>query len=289
MRLTQSNQRGVGAQLVATAALACLTALGCSHRDKLPEARLEFTVRGHAPRSLSAQALAKTAAPRNVTVYDPEYGKTKHFRALPLAGVLEAGFRETTQALRGHEFVLHARDGYTVPVSGERLMEAGGFVAFEDLDVPGWEPLGREKVNPGPFYVVWQKPSQNDDNAYPRPWQLTAIEQAPFESVFPHTVPTGEPAGSPAMRGFALFRRDCIRCHAVNREGGSVGPDLNVPQSIVEYRPEAQIRAYIRNPLTFRYSHMPPHPDLRDADLDALIAYFRAMSHRKYDPRPPGR
>ena len=38
----------------------------------------------------------------------------------------------------------------------------------------------------------------------------------------------------------------------------------NVPQSIVEYRPEAQIRAYIRNPLTFRYGAMPPHPHLDD-------------------------
>jgi len=46
----------------------------------------------------------------------------------------------------------------------------------------------------------------------------------------------------------------------MNREGGRVGPELNVPQSIVEYRPEAQIKAYIRNPLQFRYGHMPPQP-----------------------------
>lgn len=286
MRFDQNRRGTTRHRSIASAALACLTALACSHTHKLPDARLEFVVRGHTPHALTVRALAARAAPRTVTVYDPEYGKTKHFRALPLAGVLEAGFGETAKQLRKHEFVLHAKDGYTVPVSGERLMEPGGFVAFADLDVPGWEPVGREKVNPGPFYVVWQKPSQQDDNAYPRPWQLTSIEQAPFESVFPHTVPTGEPPGSPAMRGFALFRRECIRCHAINREGGSVGPDLNVPQSIVEYRPEAQIRAYIRNPLTFRYSHMPAHPNLSDGDLDDLIAYFRAMSHRKYDPHP---
>jgi cytochrome c1 len=29
---------------------------------------------------------------------------------------------------------------------------------------------------------------------------------------------------------------------------------------------------------------MPAHPDLSDADLDALVAYFRAMKDRKHDP-----
>jgi hypothetical protein len=30
---------------------------------------------------------------------------------------------------------------------------------------------------------------------------------------------------------------------------------------------------------------MPAHPDLSDVDLDTLIAYLEAMSHRKQDPR----
>jgi mono/diheme cytochrome c family protein len=84
--------------------------------------------------------------------------------------------------------------------------------------------------------------------------------------------------------GFSVFARECVRCHAVNREGGRVGPDLNVPQSVVEYRPEAQLRAYIRDPRSFRYGNMPAHPHLRDAELDGLLAYFRAMRARKHDP-----
>jgi hypothetical protein len=31
---------------------------------------------------------------------------------------------------------------------------------------------------------------------------------------------------------------------------------------------------------------MPAHPELSDSDLDALIAYFRAMSRAKHDPHP---
>jgi len=110
----------------------------------------------------------------------------------------------------------------------------------------------------------------------------------PFERRHPHTVPLGTAEGSAARRGFALFRRECIMCHAINDEGGKVGPELNVPQSIVEYRPVAQIKAYVRDPSTFRYTTMPAHTHLSDADLDDLIAYFRAMSERKHDPRRGG-
>ena len=45
-----------------------------------------------------------------------------------------------------------------------------------------------------------------------------------------------------------------------------------------------QIKAYIHDPKTFRYGNMPAHPDLSPTDLDALIAYFRAMARRKHDP-----
>jgi hypothetical protein len=57
-----------------------------------------------------------------------------------------------------------------------------------------------------------------------------------------------------------------------------------VPQSVVEYRPGEQIRAYIRDPRAFRYGNMPAHPGLNDADLDGLLAYFTTMKDHKNDP-----
>jgi mono/diheme cytochrome c family protein len=131
---------------------------------------------------------------------------------------------------------------------------------------------------------VWTGPEQRDTHRYPWPYQLAAVELTNVTRAFPHTLPAGMPEGDPAWRGYAIFRDECIACHAINREGGSVGPDLNVPRSIVEYRPVEQVRTYIRNPTTFRYSNMPSHEDLSPSDLDALIAYFRAMKERKHDP-----
>lgn len=136
--------------------------------------------------------------------------------------------------------------------------------------------------------MVWTGVDRNDPHEHPWPYQLARIEVADFAEAFPHTVPSGLDEADPGWRGYALFRQSCASCHAINGEGGRVGPDLNVPRSIVEYRPIPQIRAYVRDPRATRYTSMPAHPGLTDADLDALIAYFRAMSERKHDPHGGG-
>ena len=98
-------------------------------------------------------------------------------------------------------------------------------------------------------------------------------------------MPEGLPEADAGWAGYRLFQRSCAACHAINGQGGKIGPDLNVPKSIVDYRPVPQIRAYIRHAQATRYTSMPAHPGLAEADLDALIAYFSAMSERKQDPR----
>lgn len=245
-------------------------------------AALRFVRPGQPPRTLLLSELVRTIPPVEISTRDPYYGRTKRFRALPVAALLQAGFGPGD--LRDADFVLRARDGYAVPLAGARLLEDGAYVALADLDVPAWEPIGPQRAHPGPLYLIWAHPQQGQLATHPRPWQLAAIEITGGDSLYPHAAPVGLGADAPAALGFRLFRARCIACHAINREGGTVGPDLNVPQSIVEYRPRAQIRAYIRNPRTFRYGAMPAHPDLSDAQLDTLIAYFEAMAARKHDP-----
>lgn len=268
------------------APIATASAAASAHApaEDAAKAELAFVRDGRAVRTLTRAALEAEIAPEQWTAFDPYYKKAKTYRALPLAALLEEGFGEPAAALAKHDYVLRARDGYAVPLAGARLFEAGGYVAIADAEVPGWEPIGAGRANPGPYYLVWREPAQANLDTHPRPWQLATIEIAAFESTYPHTVPAGAAADAPAMRGFRIFRDHCIACHAVNREGGRVGPDLNVPRSIVEYRPEPQIRAYIRDPRTFRYSNMPAHPSFTEGDVDALIAYFHAMSARKHDP-----
>jgi len=247
---------------------------------------IEFRVEGRVLRSLSLRTLRESITPEVITNCDGYYQRDKRFRALPIERVLALGLQgEPLGPLEARSFILRALDGYTVPLPGARLLEGGAYLAFADDEHPDfWETIGPRRSNPAPFYLVWKHRSQCNLETHPRPWQLAVIEVARFEAAFPHTVPTGEAESSAAYRGFATFARECIRCHAINREGGRIGPELNVPRSIVEYRPIDQIRAYIRNPLTFRYGAMPPHPHLSEQDLDDLIAYFTAMRDRKYDP-----
>lgn len=254
------------------------------------EATLRFEREGHLVRELGLPALRAACQETRIELDDPYYGRRKTYLACPLREVLSAGFGAEQPGFADADFFLRARDGYTKPASGARLQEPGGYLAFADLSNPagaGWEPIDRRGLDPAPFYLVWALPGQQDVHRYPWPYQLVRIERAPFEREFPHTLPQGEPDGAAAWVGFAVFRAECVACHAVNGEGGRVGPELNVPRSIVEYRPADQIKAYVRDPQSFRYTSMPAHRHLSEAQLDGLVAYFRAMSERKRDPGGP--
>ena len=282
--------KGRSFRLAADAVLAVLLACGTAGAA----GTLRFERDGKLVREIPLAQLRKTCDETRITVErDPYYGRRKVFLACPLAQVFALGFGVDPRELGDANVFFRALDGYAKPAPAALLAEPGGYVAFADAeragkagrDDPGWEPIDRRQVDPGPFYLVWTGAGQADSHLYPWPYQLAAIEIAPFEARYPHTPPAGEPADSPAWRGFAIFRRECVACHAVNGEGGTVGPELNVPRSIVEYRPEDQLEAFLRDPQSFRYTSMPANPHLSDADLDVLVAYFRAMSQRKHDPR----
>ena len=269
--------------LVRLRLLFCLVLLSACARSRATEesASLAFLREGQLVRELSRNQLG---TPTPVSAWDPYYQKEKTFLAVPLAPVLLRGF--AGHELRGNQLLLRAKDGYTVPIGADQLLQPGGYLAMADLSAGAtrWEPIGPQQADPRPFYLFWTGADQRSLETHPRPWQLVAIELSRIEQRFPHILPSGLPTDDPAWQGLRVFAASCIRCHAMNREGGRVGPDLNVPMSIVEYRPVDQVRQYIVDPRRFRYGNMPAHPHLRSADLDALLAYFAAMKTRKFDP-----
>ncbi len=266
-------------------------------RGESQPATLTFLRDGKVVRTLDLDTMRRSCGARRIELEDPYYGRRTAYLACPLGAVLAEGFGAPVSRDPGESFFLRAQDGYARPASGARLSEDGGFLAFADAELtpsqdagasgplePRFAPIDRRQVDPGPFYLVWTKPEQRDPDRYPWPYQLVQIEAAPFEREYPHTAPAGLARDAPAWRGFATFKNDCIACHSINTEGGKIGPDLNVPRSIVEYRPSAQIKAYVHDPSAFRYTSMPAHLELSPAQLDELIAYFEAMSTRKHDP-----
>ena len=93
-------------------------------------------------------------------------------------------------------------------------------------------------------------------------------------------------ADAPARRGQAVYTTQCLPCHRMKGAGaGEVGPDLGKPMSPVQYLSAKGLRELIRNPAgvrTWPQQQMPGFDEtmLREADLDALVAYLAHMATR---------
>jgi hypothetical protein len=186
-------------------------------------APLVFVRDGRVVRTLTRAEIEAKVVPETWTAFDPYYQRPKTFRALPLPETLALGFGAPAADLERLDFVLRAHDGYTVPLPGAKLFEKGGYIAVADVEVAAWEPIGPQRANPGPYYLVWREPSQQSLDTHPRPWQLARIEIAPFDATFR----TRRRRGSPRTlrRGAAspsFARRAWRATPSTAREGASV-------------------------------------------------------------------
>ncbi|PYO02984.1 MAG: cytochrome C [Candidatus Rokuibacteriota bacterium] len=243
-----------------------------------PDASLSFQRSSQRLAELTGAQISTKVAPQTVTFFDPFVAKTKSYRCWPVKSLMDAIYGPGWEASEYSEAILTALDGYASVSVAAKLAEPGGCLAFEDLDVPGWEPIGRRRSNPGPYYLVWTGANQRTEHEYPWPWQLASVNLVKLEERYPDVLPKGAAPGSSAARGFEIFKGRCLRCHAINQQGGEIGPDLNAPQSVATYRTKTWITEYVRQPSKYRYTQMPDHMDLQAADLDAIYEYLKLKS-----------
>ncbi len=224
-----------------------------------------------------AQLIRKLGAV-NVSSLDPHYEKVKEYRTFSLSALLHSAFGLLKGTEVKGDFTFIASDGYRVTFSAEQAFHPKAYLAFADMRFPQWEPVGEKKSNPGPFYIVWQGSKFQSLQDYPRPWAVIQIDYQPSGSELPDLLPPSGLKSASAKHGHELFLAECVHCHAINRQGGQVGPELNVPMNILSYRTEKQVRDFIRNASQFRPGVMPPHPDFKERDYRGILAYFRAMA-----------
>jgi mono/diheme cytochrome c family protein len=232
-------------------------------------------------KSVALSELRRRAGDREVMVDDHYLKRRVSYRALPLAALLRAW----APAASYDEILFHCADGYEARASRADL-EQGRLDSFYLAYGEGGERFrsmieqGKERISPEPFYAV-----STDPNGYATlswPYEVIGVEFIRFAEKYPGLLPDPVAQNRVARAGFDLFRKECLRCHSLNLRGGEIGPELNVPRNITEYRDEAYLRDFIRNASAFRArSKMPPFTALSDEQLQALIAYLRAMGKFK--------
>ncbi|MDX6770363.1 MAG: c-type cytochrome [Elusimicrobiota bacterium] len=246
------------------------------------EPSLELRRAGVKERSVALSELKAALSSKKLEFYSPFSKKTKRYEGFALKDLLNLAYGDAWTKTEWSDAAFIALDGYQAVGALAKLDEDGAYLAFRDLDrESGWEPVGARDADPGPFFLVWTKDGQTTENAYPWPWQIAALDLVRFETRYPEVLPAGAKEGSAARRGFRLFKDRCFRCHSINGQGGKVGPDLNAPKSVTEYRSKKMVLEFIRNPSDYRVTQMPDHRDLTARDLEDLYAYLKLKSRQK--------
>lgn len=233
---------------------------------------------------LQRELPSMTLPSETITVaHDPVYKTRKQYRAYPVQPILHQLGLQFAGDKQNAVLVFTASDGYQAAMAYSDAFDQPGYLAFADVSAnPGyWKPFtsGNKTITPAPFYLVWTR-SGLDKWRYPWPYQLQTITLLPADVYYDHAAPADK---SPEISaGFSLFSRYCIRCHAMNGSGGSVGPELNRPQNISDLYPEVILQGLImNNPAYRKHSKMPVFDMiLSTEDLRALIAYLKAMKYQ---------
>lgn len=215
---------------------------------------------------------------------DIAYKRTMSYRAIPLAALLEGvTAQDHLQAV--------ATDGFAAEIAAAPVVQPKGSKAWLAIEDPAhpWPSLSNGGHSAGPFYLVWTNPQADNIGREEWPYAMSILRVlASVSERFPALLPDPKlPAESPINTGFALFQKNCLACHRLNKAGDSqLGPDLNMPYSPTEYFSAGYLRQYIRNPQGLRewpQGKMPAIPQevLSDSELDQVIAYLEHMAARR--------
>ncbi|MDP3543753.1 MAG: cytochrome c [Elusimicrobiota bacterium] len=226
---------------------------------------------------LTPADLAKRPAARTIEIEDPFYKRRMRYKAVPLKDLLTAAYGGSWGENVLGEVFFEALDGYRSHARVSVLLNDGGMIAFADADAPAWRMMPKG-VLPGPFYLVWTGPEQTPAKGFPWPWRITSVKMTVLEDEYPQALPKGAAPDAAAVRGWKIFRRDCISCHAMSGAGGTVGPDLNEPRGITRYQKKSFLKAFIKKPSAFRRTKMPDFDELSNKELADLMAYFDHMT-----------
>ncbi len=178
-----------------------------------------------------------------------------------------------------NEVLFICKDGYSASVPFYQLLNDKGFVANKDIEAKlQWEEAINDKFSP--YYLVWDMPQRDANHQFP--YAVAQIKIVNKIKEFADAYPTHS---SPEIeQGFAIFKKTCLKCHKVNKIGGTMGQELNIPKSVTEYWKIEHLKAFIKNPSSYKDNcKMPKLTELTNKDIDLIVDYLVFMAeHKKY-------
>jgi mono/diheme cytochrome c family protein len=231
--------------------------------------------------------LSRVAPHAEIRVHEPYEDGEATFAALPLAALLDAVY--TPSWREEEELLFTCRDGYqpTVPVA--RLLAHRAWLAYARTDRSRFTIDKREsgvtqEIALGPFYLIWENLEDErirQEADYGWPYQLVGIDLIRRRDRFPRMTPPPD-SSDRVLAGFQAFRIHCSKCHPLNGEGGSIGPELNHAASPALTRDPDWLRDWIEDPSRIlpnaRMPALNPALPDRERTVDEILAYLRAMA-----------
>jgi mono/diheme cytochrome c family protein len=249
--------------------------------------------RGVAAATRTRATLRRSGPNEQPRVFEPYEQTETSFQGLPFEAVLDSVYGPSWR--EEEELLFTCSDGYQPTLPVQRLLDHRAWLAFDrpgdqGFSIQKFESGKRRRVELAPFYLVWENLADAEvrrDGDYGWPYQLVAIDLIRAQDRYPEMTPKRE-VSADVLAGFSAFRVHCSRCHAINGEGGAIGPELNTPTSPTEYRSAEWLHNWIDDPAAIQpETRMPKiNPTLRNRKqtIDQIIRYMTAMSGAKRSP-----
>lgn len=72
--------------------------------------------------------------------------------------------------------------------------------------------------------------------------------------------------------GEAVFRGECVKCHKMNGQGGTKGPELT---SVFDKKDEDYIRTYVMDPRSIKGDGIMPPAKISEQELTLVVEYLK--------------
>lgn len=228
--------------------------------------------------SLKAKGLLNVTTPITIP-NDPVYHKTKHYQAIPLLEVMQKFSAYESRNASDLKVVFECEDGYKPEMPLELLLRVKAYLAVKDIDAPkgrDWEQIfkGSQEMKAAPFYIVYENISEEDVN-YKWPYNLVKIHFRPLHE----NDGALKPKDKSYLLGYELFKNRCQTCHAINKIGGKMGPELNYPKSVTNYWKIEDLKAFIQKPEAYRNEVKMPNLGIKKAEAEEIVKYLTYMAN----------